>query len=88
MSFVTLRRARTREVRIGDARPVHDAITYVESHRDLPGYPGARSRGLPIGSGITKAKFKTLFTMRLKRAARDGKSNRGRGRQHPSDGAQ
>jgi len=57
-----------RYVRIGRDQPVHEAITYLENHRELLGYPGARRRGLPIGSGNTEATCKTLFTVRMKRS--------------------
>jgi len=57
-----------RDIAIGDTRPVHDAITYLENHRDRLGYPGARRRGLPIGSGATEATCKTLMTVRMKRS--------------------
>ena len=53
---------------IGDGRPVHEAITYIDTHRELLGYPGARRRGLPIGSGATEATCETLFTVRMKRS--------------------
>jgi len=57
-----------RNVAIGDTRPVHDAISYLEHHRDRLGYPGARRRGLPIGSGATEATCKSLITVRMKRS--------------------
>jgi hypothetical protein len=52
----------------GDDQPVQQAITYLEHHRDLLGYPAARRHGLPVGSGNTEATCKSLFTVRLKRS--------------------
>ena len=66
--LTTLQQSGRRHVRIGRHRPVHEAITYLENHRELLGYPGARRRGLPIGSGNTEATCKTLFTVRMKRS--------------------
>jgi hypothetical protein len=64
----TLRHSGKRDVRRGPTRPVHEAITYLENHRERLGYPGARRLGLPIGSGNTEATCKTLITMRMKRS--------------------
>jgi hypothetical protein len=56
-----------RHVHVDEHRPVHEVITYLDNHRELFGYPGARRRGLPIGSGATEATCKSLFTVRMKR---------------------
>lgn len=61
-------RSNRRFVHVGETKPVHEAITYIENHRELLGYPGARRRGLPIGSGNTEATCKSLFQVRLKRS--------------------
>jgi hypothetical protein len=44
------------------------AYRYVRRHRRLMDYPGHRRRGLPIGSGVTEAACKTVFTQRFKRS--------------------
>ena len=44
------------------------AYKYVRRHRRLMDYQGYRRRGLPIGSGVTEAACKTVFTQRFKRS--------------------
>jgi hypothetical protein len=44
------------------------AYRYVRNHRRWMDYQGYRRRGLPIGSGVTEAACKTVFTQRFKRS--------------------
>ena len=44
------------------------AYRYMRRHRRLMDYAGYRRRGLPIGSGVTEAACKTVFTQRFKRS--------------------
>lgn len=56
-----------RQQKAGEAKPVHDAITYLENHGARMGYALARQRGLPIGSGTVEAACKSLVALRMKR---------------------
>src|SRR5262249_13654341 len=44
------------------------AYRYLRRHRRWMDYEGYRRRGLPIGSGVTEAACKTVFTQRFKRS--------------------
>src|ERR1700693_78315 len=44
------------------------AYRYLRRHRRLMDYHGYRRCGLPIGSGVTEAACKTVFTQRFKRS--------------------
>jgi len=44
------------------------AYRYLRRHRRWMDYRGYRQRGLPLGSGVTEAACKTVFTQRFKRS--------------------
>ena len=52
---------------VGDRQLMHEALTYIENHREQMDYASAREQGHPIGSGHVEACCKQLVQSRMKR---------------------
>lgn len=74
-AIITRWNVRDREV--GGRKPVHEALTYIENHRNEMCYATARQKGHPIGSGHVEACCKQLVQSRMKRSGQRWKEEGG-----------
>lgn len=72
-----LRASPQRGLRVGSERPIQEALTYLDNHRDRMDYATARQQGRPVGSGAVEATCKSLVSIRMKRAGSRWKQSTG-----------
>lgn len=56
----------SREHKVGKSQPRHEALTYIENHREQMRYASVRAQGLPIGSGSVESTCKQLVAQRFR----------------------
>ena len=62
-----IKRWRADDIEVGGDKPVHQALTYIDNHKEQMNYADARAKGHPVGSGHVEACCKQLVQTRMKR---------------------